>query len=86
MRGQTDHDHDGVANLLLDLRFRGSFDIHSAFTSKNLLESCTSLVERAAIARAKRELDRASYKTSRTTIQFSATARFKARASTVRRD
>src|SRR6185295_7246910 len=45
---QANHNHDGVANLLLDLRFWGSLDIHSAYFKK-FLESCNSLVERAAM-------------------------------------
>src|SRR5262249_43587302 len=41
-RSHADHDHDGIANLLLDLRFRRSLYIHNAPYLRNFVESCNS--------------------------------------------
>src|SRR6185369_9820813 len=59
--GHSDHDHDAIANLLLDLRFGGSLDIHSALLQKNFWRAVKP-VERAAMRARRMEFKRASSK------------------------
>src|SRR6185369_3825101 len=46
----TNNDHDGITNFLLDLRFRGSLDIHSCYF-KNLWRAVLALLRERRCAR-----------------------------------
>ena len=48
---QTDDNQDGGANLLFEFGFRGSLNVHDAYASQKILESCNSQLRERRCAR-----------------------------------